>query len=212
MTGDWGRWIPGGFLAAGCILTFGVNQQRSIPLFRPLDSIPLVLAGQPGIAGVLPEDQRKAAGMSSYIFRYYGKATLPFEIYVGYYDQQTQGKTIHSPKNCLPGSGWEALQQSTIPLATTQGTVRVNRYVLQNKDQRALVLYWYQGRGRITADEYRVKWELLRDAALRGRSEEALVRVLVHMPPGTREPDASAAAEVAAAALAGEVAKVLPSW
>lgn len=212
MTGDWGSWIPGGFLAAGCILTFGVNQQRSIPLSRPLDSIPLVLAGQPGIAGVLPKDQQEAAGMSSYIFRYYGEATLPFEIYVGYYDQQTQGKTIHSPKNCLPGSGWEALQQSTIPLATPQGPVSVNRYVLQNKDQRALVLYWYQGRGRITAGEYRVKWELLRDAALRGRSEEALVRVLVHMPPGTREPDASAEAEVAAAALAGEVAKVLPRW
>lgn len=212
MMRDWGSWIPGGFLAAGCVLTFGVNQQRSTPLSRPLDSIPLVLAGQPGIAGVIPEDQQEAAGMSSYIFRFYGEATPPFEVYVGYYDHQTQGKTIHSPKNCLPGSGWEALQQSTIPLTTTLGTVTVNRYVLQNKDQRALVLYWYQGRGRIAAGEYQVKWELLRDAALRGRTEEALVRVVVHMPPGTSEPDASAKAELAAAALAGQVAGVLPSW
>ena len=212
MTRDWGSWIPGGFLAAGCVLTFGVNQQRSTPLARPLDSIPLMLAGHPGVAGVIGADQQQAAGMSSYILRFYAEATTPFEVYVGYYDHQTQGKTIHSPKNCLPGSGWEALQQSTIPLATSLGPVTVNRYVLQNKDQRAVVLYWYQGRGRIAAGEYQVKWELLRDAALRGRTEEALVRVVVHMPPGTSETDASAEAELAAAALAGEVAKVLPTW
>ena len=212
MTRDWTSWIPGGFLAAGCVLTFGVNQQQSIPLQHPLDSIPLVLFGQPGIGGTIPPDQREAAGMSSYIYRYYGGATPPFEVYVGYYDHQTQGKTIHSPKNCLPGSGWESLQQSVIPLTTAIGTVIVNRDVLQNKDQRALVLYWYQGRGRIAAGEYQVKWELLRDAALRGRTEEALVRVVVHMPPASSEPEATVQAERVAAALAEEVAKVLPAW
>ena len=212
MPREWRSWIPGGFLAAGCVLTLGVNQQRSIPLAQPLDSIPLTLAGHLGVETEIPQDQQDAAGMTSYIRRYYGDAAPQFETYVGYYDHQTQGKTIHSPKNCLPGSGWDALQQTQIPLTTALGTVMVNRYVLQNKDQRALVLYWYQGRGRIAAGEYQVKWELLRDAALRGRTEEALVRVYVHMPPGTDEAAASATAELAAAALAGDVAKVLPRW
>jgi EpsI family protein len=57
--------------------------------------------------------------------------------------------------------------------------VTVNRYLLQNEGQRALVLYWYQGRGRVAHNEYAVKWDLLRDAALHRRSEEALVRVVV---------------------------------
>ena len=34
-------------------------------------------------------------------------------------------------------------------------------------------------RGRIEANEYVVKWNLLRDAALLGRTEEALVRIVV---------------------------------
>jgi len=41
------------------------------------------------------------------------------------------------------------------------------------------VLYWYQGRGRVEPNEYWVKWHLLRDAVLRQRTEEALVRIVV---------------------------------
>ena len=156
MTHDWRTWIPGGLLTAGCILTFGVNQQRSVPLLQPLDSIPLTLAGQIGTADTISDEQRLAAGMTSYIYRYYDQATSVLTVYVGYYDRQTQGKTIHSPKNCLPGSGWETLQQSQIPLPTTMSTVLVNRSLQQKGNQRALVLYWYQGllgpatQGRIT--------------------------------------------------------------
>jgi EpsI family protein len=133
-------------------------------------------------------------------------------VYVGYYDQQTQGKTIHSPKNCLPGSGWEALNQSTSTLQTSAGTETVNRYLLQNKQQRALVFYWYQGRGRVAANEYRVKWELLRDSALRGRSEEALVRIVVYLNPQTTEAQANAWASRVATDLIPAVSRVLPRW
>ena len=55
----------------------------------------------------------------------------------------------------------------------------VNRYVLAQGGQRALVYYWYQGRGRVAASEYQVKWELLRDAAFKARTEEAMVRIVV---------------------------------
>ena len=47
------------------------------------------------------------------------------------------------------------------------GTPQVlNRYTLKNQGALAVVYYWYQGRGRIVANEYAVKWNLLRDAAL----------------------------------------------
>ncbi len=102
-----------------------------------------------------------------------------FSVYVGYYDSQTQGKTIHSPRNCLPGAGWEALGSMAATVPTEAGDVVVNRYLLQRENERALVLYWYQGRGRVEANEYRVKLDLLLDAAVSRRSEEALVRIVV---------------------------------
>jgi EpsI family protein len=132
-------------------------------------------------------------------------------VYVGYYDHQTQGKTIHSPKNCLPGSGWEALEAAPVKVTTPAGTVTVNRYLLQNKGQQALVFYWYQGRGRVASSEYQVKWELLRDAALRGRSEEALVRVVVYLNDQVDESRAIEQATKVASDLVPAVFQSLPA-
>ena len=82
--------------------------------------------------------------------------------------------------------------------------------VIANKNHRALVYYWYQGRGRISANEYRVKWELIRDAAFRRRTDEALVRIVV--PAGERDPDdqLEQLAQTAARALVVDVGRVLP--
>ncbi|MBT8396509.1 MAG: EpsI family protein, partial [Gemmatimonadetes bacterium] len=70
-----------------------------------------------------------------------------FSLYVGYYESQTQGNTIHSPKNCLPGAGWEPLSSEPVAIEVGGRAVTVNKYLLQNGSQQALVLYWYQGRG-----------------------------------------------------------------
>jgi EpsI family protein len=154
------------------------------------------------------------AGVTSYLLRSYTPpdtttAALPFSVYVGYYDSQMQGTTIHSPKNCLPGSGWEALVSTTVELETAAGRVRVNRYLLQNQHAQALVLYWYQGRGRVESSEYVVKWDLLRDAVLNRRSDEALVRIVVPVD-GDQEASFRRAAQVAET-LVPAVFRSLPS-
>jgi EpsI family protein len=188
----------------GIVLVRGVSEQQSVPLVQPLDAVvPSTIEGQVSRDLEIPAEERAVAGMTNYVMRLYGsegeKAIPAFTLYVGYYDSQMQGKAIHSPKNCLPGAGWEALAATTATVALASGTVTVNRYLIQRGDERALVLYWYHGRGRVAANEYAVKWDLLRDAALRGRSEEALVRVLVPV----RE------SEEASFALAAQVARTV---
>ena len=86
--------------------------------------------------------------------------------------------------------------------------MQVNRYVLQKGSQRALVLYWYQGRGRVQANEYVVKWDLLRDAATRQRTEEALVRLVV--PFDTDEDRAFQLAARAAGVVISKLTLALP--
>jgi len=128
------------------------------------------------------------AGFTDYALRVYSETDsveaaqtgIPWtSIYYGFYDQQSRGHTIHSPKNCLPGAGWEAISSEAATIRDGAEAFTVNRYVLQKGDERALVLYWYQGRGRVAYNEYLVKWNLLRDAALRRRTDEALVRIVV---------------------------------
>ncbi len=81
--------------------------------------------------------------------------------------------------------------------------------MLQRGRERALILYWYQGRGRVQADEYAVKWQLLRDSALRGRSEEALVRIV--MPITQSEEDAFERAADLASVVMQALQVALPS-
>jgi EpsI family protein len=139
---------------------------------------------------------------------------------VSYYDNQGQGKTIHSPRNCLPGAGWEILRGDRRMVEADGASHEVNHYILKNGAATAIVYYWYQGRGRVVANEYTVKWNLLRDAALLGHTEEALVRVVVSVPEriGTLDDPnaikAIAAADTLGARLAGgllhDVARILP--
>lgn len=209
---NWKPWVPGGMLGVGCLFTLFIDRQSEMPLAAPLSTLPAQMAGFTGIDRIVSDEEQRVAGMTNYSFREFVRdSQVVFTTYVGYYDHQTQGKTIHTPKNCLPGSGWEALQQSEVAVETPQGTERVNRYLLQNGQQRVLVFYWYQGRGRVAANEYRVKWELLRDAAISGRSEEALVRIVVPIRENLSEQQAVELASDVAEVLIPSVYRVLPS-
>ena len=181
---SYGPWLPGAVLAAGCLLVTGQREQLVMPLAAPLTSIPQVMFDLPGRDITIAEDERRVAGMSDYVYRVFLRDSLDvFSVYVGYYDYQRQGKSIHSPKNCLPGGGWEPMSQSVQSVRVGDREHLVNRYLLGKGPARALVYYWYQGRGRIESNEYRVKWDLLRDAALSGRTEEALVRLVIPVAP-----------------------------
>jgi EpsI family protein len=188
------RWTPAALLMLGVLLLAGgVKQQQDVPIRLALDeAVPREMAGMVARDIEISEAEQQVAGMSNFVMRAYepadGGAVGAFSVYVGYYERQYQGKTIHSPKNCLPGGGWEPLVSSRETLSTPVGPAPVNRYLIANGPAKALVLYWYQGRGRVAANEYLVKWDLLRDQALLGRSDEALVRVIV--PVTTTEDDA----------------------
>ena len=178
-------WIAAIMLAFGALITVGIDGQHTMALRAPLShSIPRQLIGHHSQDVEISRAEQRVAGMSSYLMRVFSaggtstdQVAAAFSVYVGYYPEQMRGRTIHSPKNCLPGAGWEALTSKPIVVNTALGRVHVNRYVLQRGEEKAVVLYWYQGRGRVEANEYRVKWNLLRDAAVRRRSDEALVRV-----------------------------------
>jgi len=210
-----GRWVPAGILVVGATLaTVGVTAQRSLPLRMALaEAVPASLEGLRSRDVELSPAEAKAAGVTTYLARDYVAANdtgaAVFTLYVGYYAQQQQGQTIHSPKNCLPGAGWEPLTSQPQTVTTAAGAVTVNRYLIQNGQRRALVLYWYQGRGRVAWNEYRVKWNLLRDAAIRRRSDEALVRIVV--PIVASEATALTTATAAAAAIVPALARALPA-
>jgi EpsI family protein len=212
-------YVPAAILLLGCALTFRTRLQAAVPLARPLSEVLANVDGYTVQDQVISDREQRIAGMSNYVARAYMRDTvIGFTTLVSYYDRQTKGKTIHSPRNCLPGAGWEVVSGGSHPLLVNGETRTVNRFVLRNGPASALAYYWYQGRGRVTANEYLVKWNLLRDAALAGRTEEALVRIVVPLPPQStangddtrRLADADEMAKAMAARLVVAVDDVLP--
>jgi EpsI family protein len=181
------RYLPLAVLALGAAALFRIGGQAETPLRGSLDSIPRELLGFSGRDQEVSKEEQRVAGMDTYLMRAYRGDSAYFSLYVGYYEAQNQGKSIHSPKNGLPGAGWEPIDNSTREVIVAGRTLTVNRYLLEKGQARSVVYYWYQGRGRVSWNEYAVKWELLRDKALHGRSEEALVRIVVPVDPSNPE-------------------------
>ena len=217
------RFLPAALLAVGVLLLFSTRSQTSVPLAGSLATVLPAWEGLRITNQTIGEEEKRIAGMTDYMARVYWKDTVEaaFTTYVGYYDRQTQGHSMHSPKNCLPGAGWEILKTDVATIASVGGSVVVNKYLLKNGSREAIVYYWYQGRGRVVASEYAVKWNLLHDAALVGHTEEALVRIVTYvprpntLPAGTTVAQSYVAAEQLGARVASQlltdVARVLPS-
>jgi EpsI family protein len=101
-------------------------------------------------------------------------------VYVGYFKSQREGKGIHSPRQCLPGAGWNPVSTAVHRMAApghNPETVSVNKFVMGKGLNRQLYLFWYNGRGRIYASEYWNKIYLIWDGLTRKRTDGALVRV-----------------------------------
>lgn len=146
----------------------------------------------------LDRETRDVLGVDDYLNRtYVNAAAQPVNLYIGYYGSQRQGDTIHSPQNCLPGAGWQPVEGGAASLDINGRPITVNRYVIQKGLDRQVVLYWYQGRGRVVANEYANKFWLMVDAARLHRSDGALVRVVA---PVTHSAHGSLAGADAAAA------------
>jgi EpsI family protein len=128
----------------------------------------------------------KVLGVDDYLVRAYFAAPpdrAGVGLYIGYWGSQRQGDTIHSPLNCLPGSGWEPVSQSTVALPSfgdgTGPAPLANRYVVQKGLDKQYVLYWYQSHGRVVASEYWSKFFLVADAVRLNRTDGAIVRIIV---------------------------------
>lgn len=178
----------------------------------PLSKVPAALGSWRLERDVpLAADVKATLGVDDYTNRIYSAASgAPIGLYIGYYGSQRQGDTIHSPENCLPGAGWMPVESGTTTLTSNGRRVTVNRYVVQKDLDRDVVLYWYEGRGRIVANEYANKLWLMADAARLHRTNGALVRVMAPVLPGSSTAEAGIAAGQFAETLLPQLPRFLP--
>ena len=190
-------------LLAGWAYLGRTSKAESLPPRQALSGLPLKLDPWTG-RNEAPFDKEilDVLGVDDYVVRsYFRPSNLMVGLYVGFYTSQRQGDTIHSPLNCLPGAGWQALEQGRAvidvrqnPSATTTRSIEVNRVVIGKGLDKQLVYYWYQSRDRVVASEYWGKIYTVLDAVKYNRTDAALVRVIVPIPDASFGPAADAQA------------------
>lgn len=171
-------------LLVGAFFVFRAPHGKSEPLQQALmpfeDQIGKWRGDPPRM---LDEKVLEVLRLNNYVDRIYRNAQGEWmSVYVGYFEDQKTGQAIHSPKNCLPGAGWNFEQTETIsfeiPSAYPTIHFKALRGILLNKQERMLSYYWFQSRGRFVANEYFEKFYLIVDAIRYNRTDGALVRVL----------------------------------
>lgn len=158
----------------------------NIPVHAPLQTFPMRIGDWEGrdlpVDKVSLDTLKLADYASSTFIR--PDERVPVSLWIAYYDTQTQGVSVHSPRACLPGGGWqiESIGEYLVPDVRADGSsLRVNRVLISMGEERQLVYYWFAQRGRVLTNELAVKWYIFRDGLLMNRSDGALVRITTYV-------------------------------
>lgn len=163
---------------------------RRVPemLSLPLEEVGNEIVGwQASHDNDLPKGTLHALSATEVLSRTYRRGSTELEVFVAYYAQQRAGESMHSPKHCLPGAGWEIWKHDSATVSIDGRELSVNKYSIQNHGTRMLMFYWYQSKDRVFASEYVGKLMLARDTLLTGRTGGSIVRVLLPDAPGSAE-------------------------
>jgi EpsI family protein len=169
--------------AAANYMLFAAVDER-VPARSPLAEFPQTVGAwrQLDEQG-LTQGAARELGATDYVSRTYAddRGATVF-LFIAWYASQRQRKTFHSPQNCMPGAGWTMSDHQLHPVPARPG--ELNEYRIEKDGARMAAYYWYHGRGRAEASEYRGRLHTIADSLQLGRTDGALVRVIVPLGPG----------------------------
>lgn len=167
------------FAAAGLIITF--HQDTIVPINKPFSEFPTEvnswkLLNRSEFSAQVLNVLKASDYLSSQFIGADGKSV---GLYIGYHSGGKDSGGIHSPKHCLPGSGWYEVSSNKNILTTQNGTINLVRAVYQKGDSKELFLYWFQVRDRSISNEYSLKIAEIMNSALYRRRDSSFIRVSV---------------------------------
>jgi exosortase D (VPLPA-CTERM-specific) len=188
---------PSYFCAVGLLIfviivsTQFVDREETLPQRQPFFDFPMKVGSWEGRSSVMDKKYVETLRFDDYLLADYRTPDSPsVNFYIAYYNSQKKGQSAHSPKTCIPGGGWEITSFQSMMIDETDpigNPLMVNRVTIQKGDNKQVVLYWFQQRGRMLTNEYLVKFYLFWDALTRNRTDGALIRLTAMVPPGMSE-------------------------
>lgn len=183
-------------LASGAWVVQSQNSQAQQIQREPFSLFPRRIDAWSGSSERLDPAVEKVLDATDYLNMTYAAPGRGYvNMFVAFYDKQTEGNGIHSPEVCLPVGGWEifSLEPHRIdPGVPSFGPFTVNRAVIQKGLEKQLVYYWFEQRGKRQVNDFTAKMGVVIDSVTRGRTDGALVRYATPIGPGETEAEAEA--------------------
>ena len=149
------------------------------------DRLPMTVGPWSGApAPALDPEVARILAADRYLHRYYTGPGGTIDMDVAYYAQPRVGANMHSPLNCLPGTGWEMVDVGETDVATAVGRWRVRDTIVERHGVRWAMAYWFQSNHRVVADEFAARLRLLGDALQTRRTDAGLVRLMMPVEGG----------------------------
>ena len=178
-------------MAATSFYIFFFSHREAVPLRKTFSEFPSNINGWIGTEEFFDEKVYKVLGVDdSILISYQHPDGKNIQLYTGYYQSQREGDIIHSPKNCMPGSGWDVTDTTHEDLmisGTPPQRIKVIKLVLEKGTSKQVMLYWFQSRGRFISSEYWQKIYLVWDAIFKNRTDGSFIRLIAPVENGDVE-------------------------
>lgn len=171
-----------GLLVAQFVAFHALASKDYVPAMAPLESMTPRVSDWNMVSQSKPEQEiQELLKADDALTRMFERGGDSLSLFIAFFRSQRAGVSPHSPRVCLPGSGWTAAESSFIPVAVAGRAepMTINRYVVSRGESRSIVFYWYQSPHHIVADEIAAKVYLVLDSIRYQRSDTSLVRIVV---------------------------------
>ena len=162
------------------------RSEADVPINQPLDQFPQKMADW-SMTGQARFDERVLAVLlpTDYLSRFYVNSVgNKLSLYIGFHNGGPDSGPIHSPKHCLPGSGWNRLKQQRRLVNVGGVDIPYVSAIYQKDSEKQLFLYWFQVRDRIVTNEYALKLAMIKNSVLSNRRDSAFIRLSVVVTDG----------------------------
>jgi EpsI family protein len=176
-----------GILVCQVVIYYGYAQHEVIPQGPPWNTFPNHIGNWSLDREVLPDEASLALLQpDDYLSRDYVTDRDRVNLFVAYFKTQRTGHAPHSPKACLPGSGWEPVSATVLPISVPQSgvTIDANQYIVRRAGAEMAVFYWYQNSRRTIANEYMFQVYAVPELLSHGRTDVAFIRVITEITNG----------------------------
>lgn len=175
------RFIAVYLLLAAAGLYLQLHRDFGVPIKKSFDSFPGVVSQWRMVGESQLSSEVQAVLKATDVLRrdYVNQQGEKVELYIGYHDGGEGSGEIHSPKHCLPGSGWLELSSARTELPAAGEKLNLVRAVYQKGESRELFLYWFQVRGRSLSEEYSLKIAEIANSVLHRRRDASFIRIAV---------------------------------